>query len=532
MNKKLCFAAALLAGTVLSGVANAKTLVYCSEASPANFDPGTTTGGNDFDASSRTVYSRLVEFKHGGTEVVPGLADSWEISDDGLTYTFHLHPGVKFQTTDYFKPTRDLTADDVIFSFERQYMKDNKWNGDAYLPNLTWDYYTGMDMPKYVSKWEKVDDLTVKLTLTEPNAPMLANLGMDFASIMSKEYADQLATSGNMADFSTKPVGTGPFQFVDYQLDAVIRYAAHPDYYKGKEKIDDLVFAITPDPTARVQKVIAGECDVAPYPNPADIAMLKANKDVTLLEQAGLNIGYMSYNTTIAPLDKPEVRHALNQAIDRDSMIKALFQDAGATPADNLIPPTMWSWNKDVKFDKYDPEAAKKVLADAGLTTIDLWASDRVRPYNPNFQRAAELIQADWAKVGVTANIINYEWTKYREEGKKKDRPGAFQIGWTGDNGDPDNFFATLFSCSAIGVSNYSSWCDKDFEDLIQKAKTTSNLDERTKLYEQAQVRFQEQAPAFLLVHSQVYAVVRNNVSGYMMDPLGIHRFDGVDKAE
>ena len=127
--------------------------------------------------------------------------------------------------------------------------------------------------------------------------------------------------------------------------------------------------------------------------------------------------------------------------------------------------------------------------------TIELWASDRVRPYNPNFQRAAELIQADWAKVGVTANIVNYEWTKYREEGKKKDRPGAFQIGWTGDNGDPDNFFATLFSCSAIGVSNYSSWCDKDFEDLIQKAKTTSDQAERTKLYEQAQVRLPGAGP-------------------------------------
>ena len=106
---------------VLSGVANAKTLVYCSEASPANFDPGTTTGGNDFDASSRTVYNRLVEFKHGGTEVEPGLAESWDISDDGLTYTFHLRQGVKFQTTDYFTPTRDFNADDVVFSFERQF---------------------------------------------------------------------------------------------------------------------------------------------------------------------------------------------------------------------------------------------------------------------------------------------------------------------------------------------------------------------------------------------------------------------------
>ena len=240
----------------------------------------------------------------------------------------------------------------------------------------------------------------------------------------------------------------------------------------------------------------------------------------------------MSYNTTIPPLDKAEVRHALNQAIDRDALIKAVYQDAGATPANNLIPPTMWSWNKDVQFDKYDPEAAKKVLEAAGLKEIELWASDASRPYNPSFQRSAELIQADWAKVGVTAKIVNYEWTKYRSEGKKKDRPGAFQIGWTGDNGDPDNFFATLFSCSAIGVSNYSSWCDKDFEDLIQKAKTISDQAERTKLYEEAQVVFAKEAPAFLQAHSQVYNVVRKNVSGYLMDPLGIHRFDGTDKAE
>jgi dipeptide transport system substrate-binding protein len=526
--KTLLVATALVA--VMAGTTYAKQLVYCSEASPANFDPGSTTGGNDFDASSRTIYSRLVEFKHGSTEVEPGLADSWEISDDGLTYTFHLHPGVKFQTTDYFTPTRDLNADDVIFSFARQQDEASPWH--TYLPNLSCDYYVGMDMPKYTKEWKKIDDLTVQLTLTEPNAPMLANLGMDFASIMSKEYADKLEAAGTMPDFASKPIGTGPFTFVDYQLDAVIRYAAFADYYKGKEKIDDLIFAITPDATARMQKVIAGECDVMPYPNPADVPALKANADLVVLQQAGLNIGYMSYNTTQAPFDKPEVRHALNMAIDRDALIKALFQEAGAEPAINLIPPTMWSWNKDVAAETYDPEAAKKVLADNGVTAIELWASDRVRPYNPNFARAAELIQADWAKVGVTATITTEEWTKYREDGKKADRPGAFQIGWTGDNGDPDNFFATLFSCSAIGVSNYSSWCNKDFEDLIQKAKTVSDPAERAKLYEQAQVIFAKEAPAFLLAHSQVYAVTNKKVSGFVMDPLGLHRFDGVDVTE
>ena len=526
---KILLTAAALA-VVLGGSAYAKTLVYCSEASPANFDPGTTTGGNDYDAGARTVYNRLVEFKHGSTELEPGLADSWEISADGLTYTFHLHPGVKFQTTDFFTPTRDLNADDVIFSFMRQ--QDDKSPWFTYLPNLSYDYYVGMDMPKYTKEWKKIDDLTVQLTLTEPNAPMLANLGMDFASILSKEYADKLAAAGTMPDLAAKPVGTGPFTFVDYALDATIRYKANPDYFKGKEKIDDLIFQITPDATTRLQKVQSGECDVMAYPNPADVPAIKADTNLTVFSQAGLNVGYMSYNVTQPPFDKPEVRHALNMAIDKDALIKAIFQDAGAIPSDNLIPPTMWSWNKDVKSDAYNPDEAKKVLAANNVTSIDLWASDRSRPYNPNFARAAELIQADWAKVGVTANITTEEWTKYRADGKLKDRKGAFQIGWSGDNGDPDNFFATLFSCSAIGVSNYSSWCNQDFEKDIQSAKTTSDMAARAKFYEDAQVIFAKDAPAFLFAHSQVYVVTDKKVSGFVQDPLGMHRFDGVDVTE
>ena len=355
--------AATAMAVVLAGAAQAKTLVYCSEASPANFDPGTTTGGNDFDASSRTVYNRLVEFEHGGTAVTPGLAESWDISEDGLEYTFHLRPGVKFHTTDYFTPTRDLNADDVIFSFERQWKADNPYN--AYLEGVTWDYFQGMDMPKFLNSIEKVDDLTVKITLNEPNAPMLANLGMDFASILSKEYADQLADAGTMELLATQPIGTGPFQFVDYQTDAVIRYAAFPDYWDGKVALDDLIFAITTDSAVRAQKLKAGECDIMSYPAPADIADLQSDPDLNVMEQEGLNIGYMSYNTTVAPMDNVEVRKALSMAINKDAIIEAVYQGAGQS-AKNLIPPTMWSYNDDVEDYDYDPEKAKQMLADAG----------------------------------------------------------------------------------------------------------------------------------------------------------------------
>lgn len=530
MKTKLTFAAALLAATVMGGMANAKQLVYCSEASPAGFDPSPWSGGNDFDASSRTIYSRLVEFEHGKTTISPGLAESWTVSDDGKEYTFKLRKGVKFQTTDWFTPTRELTAEDVKFSFERQWKKESPWY--SYLAGTGWEYFAGMGFPDLLKEIVVVDDHTVKFVLNKPEVAFLPDLGMDFASIVSKEYADQLEKAGTLPQFSQKPVGTGPFQFVDYQVDAVIRYQAWDGYFGGRQKIDDLIFAITPDAAVRAQKLKAGECDIMSYPAPADIAGLKADTKLNVAEQEGLNVGYMAYNTTVAPFDKVEVRKALNMAVNKKAIIDAVYQGAGQV-AVNPIPPTMWSYNKNIKDDPYDPEAAKKMLADAGVKDLSMkiWAMPVSRPYNPGAQRVAEMIQADYAKVGVKAEIVSYEWTEYRERGKAKDRDGAFQLGWTGDNGDPDNFLF-LLGCSAIGQSNYAIWCNKEFEDLLQAGKATTDVAKRTEIYEKAQEVFKREAPWLTIAHSKVFMPMNKKVVGFAMDPLGIHRFDGVDVTE
>jgi dipeptide transport system substrate-binding protein len=519
--------ATVLAAGLLATGAEAKQLVYCSEASPAGFDPSPWSGGNDFDASARTIYSRLVEFDKGKTTISPGLAESWEISPDGLEYTFKLRSGVKFQTTDYFTPSRDLNADDVIFSFERQWKQDNPYF--AYLPGTGWEYFTGMGFDTLLKEIVKVDDLTVKFVLNKPEVAFLPDLGMDFASIVSKEYADKLVAENTKELFTQKPIGTGPFQFVDYQLDSVIRYQAWDGYFKGREKIDDLIFAITTDPAVRVQKLKAGECDIMSYPAPADIEGLKADSNLVVDEQEGLNIGYMAYNTTQPPFDKVEVRKALNMAVDKQAIIDAVYQGQGQV-AKNPIPPTMWSYNDAIKDDPYDPDAAKTMLADAGVTDLKMkiWAMPVSRPYNPNAQRVAELIQADYAKIGVAAEIVSYEWTEYRERGKAKDRDGAFQLGWTGDNGDPDNFLF-LLGCDAVEQSNYAIWCNDEFEALLQKGKSVTDQAERTKIYEEAQVVFKREAPWLTIAHSKVIMPMNKRVIGYVMDPLGIHRFDGVD---
>jgi dipeptide transport system substrate-binding protein len=527
-------APALVSMLALAAVApaSAKTLVYCSEGSPENFYPGVNTTGTSFDGNE-PIYNRLVDFERGGTKVVPSLAEKWEISKDGLTYTFFLRKGVKWHDTRAFKPTRDFNADDVIFAFERQWKEDN-----AFLkvtsPNHS--YFSDMGMPKLLKTVEKVNDYTVKITLANPEAPFLANLAMPYAAIQSKEYADAMLKAGTPEKIDQDPIGTGPFSLVQYQKDAIIRYKAFPAYWGGKAKIDDLVYSITPDASVRWAKLQKGECHVMPYPNPADLDAIRKDSSVTVLEQPGLNVGYLAFNTQKKPFDDVRVRKAISMAINKKAIIDGVYLTTGVA-AKNPIPPTMWSYNNAVKDDDFNPEAAKKLLAQAGYAkglTTDLWAMPVQRPYNPNAKRIAELMQADLAKIGVTAEIKSFEWGEYR----KRLQAGEHQmgmLGWTGDNGDPDNFLYTLLGCasaqSASG-SNIAKFCYKPYEDLVLKAKATSNQAERTKLYEQAQVIFKQQAPWFTIAHAVQLKPVRKEVIDFKLSPFGRHNFYGVDIKE
>ncbi|WP_310620235.1 ABC transporter substrate-binding protein [Flexibacterium corallicola] len=525
MKKSLLLGGVFAATVAFAAPAMAKTLVYCSEGSPEGFTPALYTAGTTFDASSRQIFNKLIEFERGGTNIVPALAESWEVSEDGKEYTFYLRKGVKFHTTKGFTPTRDMNADDVIFSFERQRNKEHPYH---MVSGGTYEYFGYMDLANILEKIERVDDYTVKFVLTRPEAPMLANLAMDFASIHSAEYAEKMMD--NKDAFDQNPVGTGPFQLVGYQKDAIIRYSANPDYWAGKAPIDNLVFAITPDASVRYQKMKAGECHVMPFPNPADLEAMKADENINLMQQEGLNVGYMAYNTKMAPFDNPKVRRALNSGINKQAILDAVFQGAGKV-AKNPLPPTIWSYNDQVEDDVFDPEAAKAALAAEGVTDLKMkiWAMPVQRPYNPNARRMAEVIQSDFDKIGVDVEIVTYEWGEYLKRSKEEDRDGAVLLGWTGDNGDPDNFLAALLSCEGVGGSNRAQWCNEEFQDLITKAKLTADVAERTALYEQAQVVFKREAPWATIAHSVVSEPVSVKVENYKVDPFGGHIFYGVD---
>ena len=530
MSLKLKLAASVLLTGLVASAASAQSLVYCSEGSPEGFDPALYTAGTTFDASSHPIYNRLTEFKVGTTEVQPGLAESWEVSEDGMTVTFKLREGVSFHSNDMFTPTRDFNADDVIFSFDRQGNADNPYNT---VSGGTWEYYSSMSMPDLVESIEKVDDLTVQFNLTRPEAPFIANMAMDFASIVSKEYADAMMEAGTPEMVNQAPIGTGPFSFQAYQKDAVIRYARNDNYWGDPAKVESLIFAITPDASVRYQKVQAGECHVMAYPNPADIQAMKDAEDIVVMEQEGLNVGYLAYNTQVAPYDNANVRKALNMAIDKQAIIDVVFQGSGEI-AKNPIPPTMWSYAESTTDDEYNPEKAREMLAAEGVENLQMkiWAMPVQRPYNPNARRMAELMQEDFSEVGVEVEIVSYEWGEYLERSKETDRDGAVLLGWTGDNGDPDNFLAVLLGCDGVGASNRAQWCNEEFDGLIQEAKVLPTQEERAPLYEQAQAVFKDQAPWATIAHSVVFMTMRPEVEGYVVHPLGGHIFNQVGISE
>ena len=520
-------AIAALTLAVATGAA-AKTLVFCSEGSPENFNPQLYTSGTSVDASAVPIYNRLVDFKVGTTELVPSLAESWEISPDGKTYTFHLRKGVKFQSNKAFKPTRDFNADDVIFSFMRQKDPKNPYHN---VSNGTYANFESLEFGSLITDIVKVDDNTVRFTLAHAEAPFLADLGWYFASILSAEYADAMLKAGTPEKVDQVPIGTGPFELAQYQKDSRILFKAFPDYWQGKAKLDRLVFSITPDASVRYAKLEKNECQVMPFPNPADLPRMKENKDLTLMQKAGLNTGFLAFNTQKPPLDNVKVRQALTMAINKPAIIQAVFQGTG-TVAKNLLPPGVWSADKDLKDYDYDPEKAKTLLKEAGLkpgTSVDLWAMPVQRPYNPNARRMAEMIQADWAKVGIKANIVSFEWGEYLKRVKNGEHQAAL-MGWTTATGDPDNFFGPLFSCtSANGGSNSSKWCYKPFDTLITKARAEQDHNKRIDMYREAQQMMHDQAPAVMIAHSTIFEPVRKEVTGYEIDPFGKHIFYQVD---
>ena len=498
--------------------ANDRTFVFCAEGSPSSFNPQLETDGTTHNVTEH-IYDRLFAFEYGTTKIIPSLVEKWEVDEKGLEYTFNLRKGVKFHTTSYFTPAREFNADDVIFTFNRQ--KDPKH--PYHKIGGIYKYFQAMDMQSLIKDIVKVNDHRVKFILSKPNAPFIANLAMGFAAILSKEYADELLEAKTPRKIDHEPIGTGPFVFEEYEKDTAVRLNAFGDYFSERGNIKKLIFAITPDANVRLQKLRANECQLIAYPAPADLETIRRNTNLTLLEGPGLNIGYLAMNVKKKPFDNKLVRQAVYHAFNREAYIQAVYL-GNAEVAKNPIPPTVLGYHDEIKEYDYNVEKAKALLKKAGFPKgfkTGLWALPVARPYIPSGKKLGEMMQADLAKVGIQANIVTYDWPTYINKISEGEHSLA-QTGWTGDNGDPDNFLYTLLSCAAVtGQSNFSFWCHKPFDDLVTKAQQSNDIDERIRLYKEAQVIFKEEVPWVLIAHSKVHRALRKNISNYKITPIG-----------
>lgn len=521
-------AAAPSAQTDALALAKSKTLVYCINRQARSLSPALVADGSSYNSSSRVIFNRLVENKPGSTELEPALAESWEVSEDAKEYTLHLRKGVKFNSNQIFTPTRDFNADDVLFTFNRFLDSNHPFNK---VSNSTYPYINSMNLPKLIEKVEKIDDNTVKFTLTTPDVTFITNLALDSLSIYSAEYADQLLKEGkDLERFDQQPIGTGPWKFESMVADTTIRYSLNENYWRGPAKIGNLVFSITPDSNARIAKIISGACDFIDRPNTADLYDVVNKYGLKTELQTGLNVAYIGLNNEYAPLRDKRVRKALDMAINKKEIAKVVYNNEVLVD-NHVLTPTLLGYDAQAQTNNYDPEAAKKLLEEAGYGQgfdLEIFVQPISRSSNPNPTRTAELIQQDLAKVGVNVTLRSTEFQEFI----KQTREGKFQAGtygWSGDNGDADNFLAPLLSTPYIGRNNYSRWSNERFDNLLVQARQNADVEARRELYRQAEAVFFEEQPFIVLGHSELLAIMSPRVVGYKQTPFGFTEFYGVD---
>jgi peptide/nickel transport system substrate-binding protein len=490
------------------------TLVYARGHDAVRLDPGHETDGESFKVMDN-LYENLVTFADTTTEIVPELATRWEISEDGLTYTFHLRPGVKFHDGS------PLDAAAVVFSLDRQ--RDKKPPHPFHSVGGPYAYWQSMSMDDIVQGIEAADDSTVVFTLKRRNSPFIANLAMGFASIVSPTAAEK-----HGEDFFKHPSGTGPFRFVEWVKDDHITLERNPDYWGEKAHLDRVVFRTIPENTVRYLALEEGSVQGLDGLNTELAKRVAVEKKQLLLTQPGMNVGYLAMNMDKPPFDKKDVRLAINHAINRDAIVAGLYGGFG-TPAVNPMPPTLWGFNKGIQPYAYDPAKAKQLLAQAGFPNgfkTVLWAMNGPRPYMPDPLKIAEAIQSDLKAVGIDASLHTVEWGTYLDQ-TQHGKHEMCLMGWTGDNGDPDNFLYVLLDKEATRVpaQNVAFYRSDPLHDLLVRAQEVSDVAERTALYEQAQQIVHDDAPWVPLAHMTQLAAFDHRVHGYLLNPTGKVRF-------
>jgi peptide/nickel transport system substrate-binding protein len=444
---------------------------------------------------------------------MPDLAESWEVLDGGKKIVFNLRRGVRFHDGTEFN------ADAVVFSFKRQMDKDHPYHFGEYI------YWNAMY--RGIKDVKKIDDFTIAIHIDEPFSPLIQNMAMFPVSIVSPEAVKKYGR-----DFSKNPVGTGPFIFSHWEEGKRIVLEANPDYFEGRPYLDRLVFMTVKDQHTRRIQLEGGIVHVSFDMPPEQLSFFKMNPNLKTYSISGMNVFYLAMNVQKPPFDNKLVRMALNHAINREAIVRLVYQGS-ATVARGVLPPTIWGYEKDLRHYHYDPGAARRMLESAGYAEgfkCELHTMDVPRPYIPDPIKASRMIKKDLSKIGISVQIVISSWEQYI----KLIQDGEHQMclsGWISDNGDPDNFlYVLLDKDNALRgtAQNVAFFRNEELHRMLIEARRLLDRRQREVIYRNAQRLINEEVPWVPIAHSEFNVVANRSVKGILLNPTGIIYFRGV----
>ena len=524
----------MLAGLLLcTGPAVAQTtFVFGNQGEPVSLDPAIITDGIS-NRITRQIYEGLVKYKGSTTEVIPSLAEKWEVSKDGTVWTFTLHKGVKFHDGN------PCDAAAVVWNFDRWRLSKHPQHENQIKAGQTFEYYDaqfgGFDEKSLITKVEAVNPQTVRVTLKNPQGPFLANLAMFVFDIVSPKAVEK-----HGLNFGKNPVGTGPFKFVEWKVGQEVILEANKDYWDKAHapKVQRVVVRNIKDNSQRLAALKAGEIHGFEGLNPDDVKVVRADPNLQIILRPTNTTGYVAFNYKVKELRDGRVRQAIAHAINKKAIVDALYGGTGMV-ATQFQPPPLWGYNKELKDYEYNPERAKQLLRDAGFAQglkditwedgkkepLQFWYMPVSRPYYPNPKEIAEAIAADLAKVGITVQLQTTDWAVYLDKRKNGQLP-LYMLGWTGDNGDPDNFVCYFF-CSP-GTSREGFYANPQLTEVLLEAQKLTDQSKRAGLYRKAEQMIHDDVARIFIANNQPPLPFSKKVKGYVANPTNSEFFNTV----
>lgn len=493
-----------IAGPAMPSLAQTppNVLIVGQIAEPQSLDPHTVTATNDFRILVN-IYDGLVRYKDGTLEVEPALAESWTISDDGKTYRFKLRQGIKFHDGS------DFNAEAVKFNFDRMLKEDHPFYNTGPFP-LSFNFSS-------IEAVNAIDPTTVEFKLKEPFAPFLSNLAYPTGLIVSPEAVKKYGK-----EFGRHPSGTGPFKFTEWQSGQRVVVERNPDYWDGAPALEAVVFRPITDPNTRVAEMMAGGLDVMVEVPPDNLATFKQDANFAVAEQAGPHVWFTILNAKTGPFADKKVRQAANYAVNKQALVDNVLQGSATVAAGPIPPAFNWVEDKTEAY-PYDPEKAKALLAEAGVTNPEITfyvTEGGSGMLDPITMGAA--IQADLQAVGFKVKIETYEWNTFlgRVNTGLEGKADMAEMAWM--TNDPDTVPYLTLRTDALpdkGGFNSGYYSNPQLDALLEKARTSNSQAERGKLYGEVQAIVHDDAPWLFVANWKQNAVTTAAVKGLKLQP-------------